>query len=248
MLILSTLVVEDEGLARRRIEKMVDEHERLSFIPDSAKSGLEALSKIKKYEPDLILLDIELKDFNAFEIISKLENLKSKIIFVTAFSDYAIKAFDIEAIDYLLKPFTKERFDTAVRKAISRDEQFNFDEVKNILRKRSEQSPEKLVIPEGNTQHFIDGREIEYIYSQGYYVNLVMSNQKKLIRISLKLLEEILPNNFHRVNKSTIINSENINQLIKNKTSLKIIMKDRNEFFVTEKYKEQIEDSFHFNH
>ncbi len=246
MLVLNTLIVEDEGLSRRRMERMVNEHSNLQLIPHSAKSGLDALEKIKLYQPDLILLDIELKDFNAFEILNKIENFQSKIIFITAFSEYAIKAFEVEAIDYLLKPFTIDRFNTAVQKVITSDQNFDLEEIKKFINKKSEQNHQKLVIPEGNTQHFIDGTNIEYIYSQGYYVNLVMNNQKKLIRISLKLLEEILPDNFHRINKSTIINSENINQLVKNKTSLKIIMKDRNEFFVTDKYKEQIEESFNF--
>ena len=241
MIVLQTLVVEDEGLARRRIEKMVLGHDKLELIPDSAENGSEALEKIKQYQPDLILLDIELKDFNAFEILTKISPMTSKIIFVTAYSDYAVKAFDIEAVDYLLKPFTKERFNKAVQKAISREEGFDLEEIKNILVKRGSERSQKLVIPEGNTQHFIDGNAIEYIYAQGYYVNLIMYNQKKLIRISLKLLEDILPSNFSRVNKSTIINRYKIKELIRHKNSLKLIMNDQYEFSVTEKYREKLE-------
>ena len=241
MIILKTLVVEDEGLARRRLEKMVLAHEKLELIPDSAENGADALKKIKQYQPDLILLDIELKDFNAFEILSKLGSLQTRIIFVTAYSDYAVKAFDVEAIDYLLKPFTLDRFNKGIQRALDRKDVINFEEIKRILINREPEWSQKLVIPEGNTQHFMDGNAIEYIYANGYYVNFIMKNKKKLVRISLKLLEEILPSNFSRINKSTIINRHNIKELVRNKNSIKIIMRDKDEFFVTDKYRDKVE-------
>jgi DNA-binding LytR/AlgR family response regulator len=203
---LQALVVEDEGLSRRRLEKMVQRHQDLNLIPDSAKTGVEALKKIKTYDPDLIFMDIELKDFNAFEILLKLGEIPARIVFVTAFSDYAVKAFDVEAVDYLLKPFSYERFTKAVSKVAAREDNLDLDKIKSVLLDPRGNTRNTIIIPEGNTSHFIDGTSVEYIYSQGYYVNFVINNQKKLVRISLKALEGILPSNFLRINKSTIVN------------------------------------------
>lgn len=241
---LETLVVEDEGLALRRIESMVAEHQRLHLIEDSAKSGAEALHKIKYYSPDLLLLDIELKDYNIFEILQQIQPISFKIIFTTAYSNYAVKAFDVEAIDYLLKPFTKDRFNQAIQKVLQRSESFNFVKLKTVLDQFSKSYTDKIIIPEGNTHHFIDRNTIDYIYSQGPYVNVVFCNQKKLIRISLKLLEEILPENFRRINKSTIVNVGKIDRVIKHKSSIHIIMKDQNEFLISDSYRENLKELF----
>ncbi len=242
---LTTLIVEDEGLARRRLEKMVSNDHMLLLIEDSAISGKEALQKIEKYDPQLILMDIQLKDFDAFEVLEKARPyINGKIIFITAYDQYAIKAFELEAVDYLLKPFTEERFNKAIHKAIVRERHFNLENIQKALCDIRRPIVSTIVIPEGNTKHLLEERDIEYIYSQGYYVNIVTDSHKKLIRISLKLLEEILSPNFFRINKSTIINTTKIKQLIQHKNSIKIIMKDQNEFFVSDKYKTSLDSYF----
>ena len=130
---LKTLVVEDEGLARRRMEKMVNEHEQLELLEHSARNGHEALRRITEYQPELIFMDIELKDSNAFDVLNKLEPGQWKIIFVTAFNNYASRAFEVEAVDYLLKPYTEERFRKAVQRVLAREENHNLDEMKLFL-------------------------------------------------------------------------------------------------------------------
>ena len=241
MKMLQALVVEDEGLSRRRLEKMVQKHKELNLISDSAKTGVEALRKIKNYDPDLIFMDIELKDFNAFEILTKLGSIEAKIVFVTAFSDYAVRAFDFEAVDYLLKPFTYERFLKAVAKVTARDENMDLDKIKNFLLDPRADSKDTVVIPEGNTSHFLDGSAVQYIFSQGYYATFVLTSQKKLVRISLKALENLLPSNFLRINKSIIVNRFHIKELVKNKSSLKIKMKDGNDFYISDIYRSKVE-------
>lgn len=237
--------MEDEGLSRKRIENMVENHARLNLIRESARNGSDALKKIQSYKPDLIFMDIDLKDSNAFEILEKLSPLNSRVIFVTAFSDYAVRAFEIEAVDYLLKPFSSDRFNKAVNRAISRENYFNIEEIRNILNARTSQNSSKLIIPEGNTQHFFDGDKIEYICAQGYYVTLIMNRQKKLLRISLKFLEEILSSNFFRINKSTIVNRFHIKELVRHKNSIRIIMNDKSEFYVTDTYRNNVEFFLH---
>lgn len=239
---LKTLVVEDEGLARRRMEKMVNEHEQLELLEHSARNGHEALRRITEYQPELIFMDIELKDSNAFDVLNKLEPGQWKIIFVTAFNNYASRAFEVEAVDYLLKPYTEERFRKAVQRVLAREENHNLDEMKLFLeRNLTHNTQQKLVIPEGNTKHFLDGDSVHYIFGQGYYANIVMGHQKKLVRISLKALSSLLPSNFCRINKSTIINKSHIRELVRNKHSLKVIMQDQNEFYVTDNYREHAE-------
>lgn len=239
---IKTLIVEDESLARCRIEKLVNQHEQLELLENSARNGPEALRLIRKYQPELIFMDIELKDSNAFDILSELGPGQHKIVFVTAYNNYASKAFDIEAVDYLLKPYTDERFRKAVQRVLAREENHNLDEMKLFLQRNlTFNTQQKLVIPEGNTKHFIDGDSVQYIFGQGYYANIVMGPHKKLVRISLKTLSSLLPSNFCRINKSTIINKFHIKELVRNKHSLKIIMQDQNEYYVTDNYREHAE-------
>lgn len=239
---LKTLVVEDESLARRGIEKSVREHELLELLEPSAKNGMEALRLIRKYQPELIFMDIELKDTNAFDLLRQLGSRQMKIIFVTAFNNYASSAFDIEAVDYLLKPYSEERFRKAVHRVLELESTQHLDDMKFFLERNLPLNPQqKLVIPEGNTRHFLDGNSVYYIFGQGYYANIVMGHQKKLVRISLKALSSLLPSNFCRINKSIIINKTYIRELIRNKHSLKIIMQDQNEYYVTDNYREHAE-------
>ena len=242
MKMLQALVVEDEGLSRRRLEKMVQKHKELNLISDSAKTGVEALRKIKNYDPDLIFMDIELKDFNAFEILTKLGSIEAKIVFVTAFSDYAVRAFDFEAVDYLLKPFTYERFLKAVQKLLQGMKTWTWTRSKIFSWIQGRTLKILLSFLRGTPDTFWMVVPFSTFFHKGYYATFVLTSQKKLVRISLKALENLLPSNFLRINKSIIVNRFHIKELVKNKSSLKIKMKDGNDFFyISDIYRSKVE-------
>ncbi|MBA5629872.1 LytR/AlgR family response regulator transcription factor [Moheibacter lacus] len=232
---IKTLAVDDEAPALRRLVKMIENHPKLELI-ETARNSIEAKEKILKFNPDLVLLDIQLKDATAFELLLEIQNsCKDKIIFCTAYDQYAIKAFDFQAIDYLLKPYSEERFQIAIDRILKQNEKTDLTKMLQVLAEKSKSS-EMLKIPEGNKCHFIHTEFLYYVQAEGYYAQFVLKNEKKLIRISLKNLEEILPESFIRINKSIIVNKTFISEMVSNKSSTKITMPDKMEFDVSEKY------------
>lgn len=235
MRVLKTLAVDDEGPALRRLIKMAEAHSGLS-LTGSAKSAMEAKEKIMELQPELLLLDIQLKDATAFDLLYETKNdFNGKIIFITAYDQYAVKAFEHDAVDYLLKPYTQERFSMAVDRVIQRDKKPEFNDMLNFLNDYIPQS-KTLIIPEGTRNYFIEKEKLMYMISEGYYTHFILCEGKTMIRISLKRLGEILPENFVRVNKSVIINMNFIKESIHNKATAKVIMKDHNEFYISDSF------------
>lgn len=233
MMPLTVLAIDDEAPALRRLVRMVEGHSDLQLV-GTAKNSVEAREKIIALQPGLLLLDIELKDATAFDVLAHVkDNYKGKIIFCTAFDQYALKAFEYQAVDYLLKPYSEERFNAAISRIVRRGEQPDLDQLIGLLRARSDV---RVMIPEGNKNYFFDKEKLLYIIADGYYADFVSTDEKKSVRISLKKLEEILPGNFVRINKSTIINKDLISELIRNRSSPRVIMPDRKELFISGRY------------
>ncbi len=232
------IAVDDEAPALRRLVKMTENHPQLDLV-ETARNSVEAKEKILKFNPDLVLLDIQLKDATAFEMLNEIKNsFKGKIIFCTAYDQYALKAFDFQVIDYLLKPYSEERFNAAIERITSKNEFPDLSKLMEILHEKQNLS-KALMIPEGNKNYFLESEKLYYISADGYYSNFILENERKMIRISLKKLEEILPENFIRINKSIIINKNLIVELTSNKSSSKLTLPDGNEFDVSEKYLEE---------
>ncbi|MEM9549114.1 MAG: LytTR family DNA-binding domain-containing protein [Bacteroidota bacterium] len=235
-----TVIVEDEGPARRRLEKMVEKHPSLT-LEAALESGLDAIEKIPLLDPDLLLLDIQLKDKTAFEVLEQISNqIKSKIIFITAYDKYAIKAFEVEAVDYLLKPYDDKRFDSAIQRVIKKDINTINSQLILALKESLRKEDSKIVIPEGNKKHHFSEKEVIYIQSDKYYANLHTLNEKRMIRVTLKKLEDILPPKLIRINKSIIINTEFISQIDYQKSSSRIVLKNGKEFFSTKTYNHKL--------
>ena len=225
--------MEDEGPARRRLEQMVRQHQSLT-LAGSLRSGREAMEKLPDLGADLLLLDIQLKDKTIFEVLEQLPfPMEARIIFVTAYDQYALRAFEVEAVDYLLKPFDQQRFDQAIERVIRRaftglDE----DLIRSIWENLSNK-PERLQIPEGNKSHLFVAGDIQYIQADAYYAAFRTPEGKQLIRISLKKLESILPGEFVRINKSTIVNRNHIRKVEHRKNDSTVTMNSGDEFTVT---------------
>ncbi|WP_299525909.1 LytTR family DNA-binding domain-containing protein [Winogradskyella sp.] len=235
-MISKTIIVEDEGPARRRLAKMVEAHPSLELIT-SLKSGQEAITQIPLHQPDLLLLDIQLKDKTAFDVLAHIQtSITSKIIFITAYDNYAIKAFEVEAIDYLLKPYDEVRFNTAISRVIKNNNPPLDATILNVLKKSLQGKNSKISIPEGNKTHLFLAKDIIYIQSDKYYVHVHTKAEKRLIRITLKRLEAILPKDFIRINKSVIINTQHISQIEYQKNSSRILLTNGGEFFSSMTY------------
>lgn len=239
-----TIAIDDEAPALRRLVKMIKSHPDLDLV-ETARNATDAKNKILKLNPDLILLDIQLKDATAFELLSTIQNsFSGKIIFSTAYDQYALKAFEFQAIDYLLKPYSEERFNASIERILKKPGQTDLHQILQLLSDKSN-APELIQIPEGNKQYFIPADQLLYVQAEGYYANFIMKNEKKVIRISLKNLEEILPETFIRVNKSVIVNKVFISELATHKSSAKIKMPDKKEFEISEKYLQDFQNKIH---
>jgi two-component system LytT family response regulator len=212
-MVISTLIIDDENLARQRLKNLILEIPELKIL-DTCSTGKSAIEKINKHQPDLIFLDIKLKDMNGFDILEQI-NVEKKplVIFVSAYNEFALKAFDYFAFDYLLKPFKDERFFKAVSNAINHFKHDDFihfeDKLNNLIKyvkndgENQIQVKDKLAIKLGNKVSFIEMKEIKYIIASGYYAEIYTNEKKHLLRESLtNLIKKLNPEQFIRIHRS----------------------------------------------
>ncbi len=216
---LRTIIIDDEAHMRQTLEKMVG-----SFCPnikmvataDSVKSGVE---KIGNLHPDLILLDIKMKDGTGFDLLKQLQPVDFKVIFITAYNQYAIKAFKFSAIDYLLKPVDPDELTEAVNKVESvMQKDFNTQLgalEENIL--SQDKANRKIILKTMDNVHLVKTRNINYCESEGSYCAIHLLNGKKiLVSNVLKDYDELLKDaGFYRVHKSFLINIRHIERFEK---------------------------------
>lgn len=197
------LAIDDEGPALRRLSKMIESHHQLVLV-GAADSGKEAIELIRSVTSELIFLDINLKDMSAFEVLEQVSLVFSgRVVFVTAYDEFALKAFVVGAIDYLLKPFDHDRFHRAVFRAMEREKSANVTE---LLQLYSSMGQERIVIREGKHEHYFSPMDIRFIRADGYHSVIHFSESKKLLRLTLKEMLRQLPKGFKRVNRSVIVN------------------------------------------
>lgn len=247
---INTIVVDDEALARRRLINLVSDVDELHLIGDFA-TGKDAIIAINDQQPDLVFLDIQMKDMDGFDVLEKIDVQKKPIVvFVTAYNEYALKAFDFFAFDYLLKPYKDDRFFKSITNVINyvNNNQYNpFEEKINDLLKYVKTSSdkddnsysEKLPVKLGNKVFFINVDEIKYIMASGYYAEIFTDDKKHLLRESLSnLILSLDPKKFIRVHRSTIVNFDHIRELIhSNYGEVDVKMQDNKLFRVSKSYK-----------
>lgn len=198
-----TIIVDDERLARREIRRLLAEFEEIS-IAGEAENLSEAVELIETEKPDIVFLDIQLSNENGFDLLEKVGR-NFKLIFVTAFDAYAIRAFEVNALDYLLKPVNPER----LSQALSRLEEETTDEK---IKFRPLEIDDRIFLDLGERSVFLKVREISYINAAGDYSEIFTAEGKKLlVEKSLREWEMRLPEkNFLRIHRQTIINLEEV--------------------------------------
>ncbi len=210
------IIIEDEAPARELLKHMLKDHDEITVIAECA-DGFCGLKEIKEKKPDLIFLDIQMPKLSGFELIEVLDE-RPEVIFTTAFDQYAIKAFELNAIDYLLKPFSKARLDEALAKALGRiakNEQQNTP-IDNLISNRPEEAGPltRIVIRKGSGIKIIPLSSVSYIGAEDDYVMIYYNEGKALKQQTMKYYEESLPSAFFlRVHRSFIVNLEKITRL-----------------------------------
>ena len=233
---LRTILIDDEPLALARLTRLLKKHDEIEIIAE-AKNGSEGLELVEKMRPDVIFLDIEMPILNGFEMLSKL-SFMPLVVFATAFDQYAIRAFEENSIDYLLKPIEAERLEKTVEKLqkfqqkpteTSLQNPFNA----NLLAMLEQMKPKKEIhsisVKSGEKILFIPLQEISHFEAEDKYVFMnTTDGQQFLTSYTIAVLEEKLPENFVRVSRSSIVNSLIIKELQKSfNGKFVILMKDR---------------------
>jgi two-component system LytT family response regulator len=215
-----TLVVDDEPVARARLLSLLGEEPDIEVVGECA-SGPQAVSVIAETSPDLMFLDVQMPEMDGFELARALgpERMPA-VVFVTAFDQYALRAFEIHALDYLLKPFSAQRFKSALSHA---REQLSQRQATTIGRqllallpdiRRREPSVERLVVRSSGRVYFVRTSDIDWCEAAGNYVCLHVGEQSHLVRETMAHLESQLDSQrFVRIHRSTIVNVDRIQEL-----------------------------------
>jgi two-component system, LytTR family, response regulator len=217
-----TLIVDDEPLARERLRTLLQQESDVEVIGECA-DGRQAISAIGSEAPDLVFLDIQMPLLDGFGVMQSLEDRPlPAVIFVTAYDQYALRAFDVHALDYLLKPFTAKRFQKALERAraeLVRGEngKAGFEQrLINLLEDLNgeKRHPKRLVVKSSGRVYFLKIDEIDWIEAEGNYVRLHVGSNSHLLRETMKGMEAALdPDRFIRIHRSTIVNTERIREL-----------------------------------
>jgi two-component system, LytTR family, response regulator len=227
----TAVIIDDETLAREITKKYLVNHEDISVSAECS-NGFDAIKKINELTPDLIFLDIQMPKLNGFEMLELLEN-PPVIIFTTAFDQFALKAFEANAADYLLKPYSRERFDEAIQKAFvrlrSKIPQIGL--IKKLIEQNDEKKEflERIVIKNGPKISIIPVQDVNYLEAQDDYVMIYSSEGKFLKQKTMKFFYEHLdPKDFIRVHRSYIVAVKGIKKIeLLEKESYQVILQDK---------------------
>jgi two-component system LytT family response regulator len=212
--IYQAIIVEDEELARNLIKEFLKELPAIKLIGEYA-DGFAGVKAINELKPELVFLDIQMPKLTGFEVLELLD-FKPKIIFTTAFDQYAIKAFEVNAVDYLLKPYSKKRFIEAVHKTVQQLMEDTIPAIEKISSyiDHSEELLERVVIKKGRKIEIIAVNDIQYIEAQDDYVMIYSDRGRFLKQKTMKYFElHLSPDQFIRIHRSYIVNVSRIDRL-----------------------------------
>ena len=249
---IKTLIVDDEPLARERIRRMLQDEKDITIVGECV-GGLEAVETIEKISPELVFLDIQMPQMNGFEVLQSIElpNMPV-IIFVTAFDQYALKAFEFHALDYLLKPFSKDRLRSALNRAREQIEMTQPNTVDERITallndfKGENKYLERLLLKSSGRIYFVKTDEVDWIESAGNYAKLHVGQQTHLLRETMSGLEESLnPENFLRIHRSCIVNIDRVKELHPLFSGdYVVIMQDKRELTLSRNYRDRLLNLF----
>jgi two-component system LytT family response regulator len=260
---LRTIIVDDEPLARRGLKLRLEGNESLELVAECS-NGEEALNAISELQPDLVFLDIQMPGMDGFDVIGSLQgDAMPSIVFVTAFDQYAVEAFEVNAVDYMLKPVDEERLEAAIQRALEEREREALEDqkrnlmtacmqltganaatVEDIAQGASGSYPEKLSIRDGDEVNLVPVEEIDWVDAAGDYMCVHVSGVTHIMRITMKQLEALLnPLQFLRVHRSTIVNSNRISsaQSLSNGEYL-LTLEEGTRLKVSRSYRDKIRD------
>jgi two-component system LytT family response regulator len=214
---LRVLIVDDETVARRRIRRLLATEGDVVIVGE-CEDGASALSAIAAEKPDVAFLDVQMPELDGFDVVRSIAPTElPAIVFVTAFDQYALQAFDVHAIDYLLKPFTRERFRTALTRArerlLSRTRQGDVDKLIEHLR-TTRRYPTRVAVRTTDRYVVVNWADVDWVEAADNYVTLHVGAREYLLRDTLASLEQQLdPERFGRIHRSALVQFDRIAEL-----------------------------------
>ena len=264
---LNAIIVDDESLAREGLRLRLQEINGVEVIAECG-NGREALNRVAELEPDLVFLDIQMPGMSGFDVVSRLQqDHMPLVVFVTAYDEYAIKAFDVHAVDYLLKPIESGRLREAVERAQNHkslngavtDKQRLLELVISITGKSetaiaqllkdhtgTRAYPEKIAIKDGGETTLVPTDDIDWVDAAGDYMCIHANDETHVMRITMKELEDQLdPANFQRVHRSTIVNLDRVVKVCSHMNGeFHLILNNGASIKMSRSYKEKVKHFF----
>lgn len=245
------LIIDDEPLAREKIREFLQDDPAIEVVGECA-NGREAIAALKKSAPDLLFLDIQMPEMGGFETLEAMRAVRLPlVIFVTAYDQYAVRAFEFHALDYLLKPFDRERFDAALARAKTQLQPgANGDLDQRILSlledlKAGTKYLERLVIKTGGRVFFLSVEEINWIEAEGNYVRVHTDKGSYLLRDTISSMEEQLdPKKFLRIHRSAVVKIDRIQELQPwFHGEYRVILQGGVELMLSRKYRDRLQEA-----
>src|SRR5689334_1968597 len=244
------LIVDDEPLARRRIRSLLAHDSSVDVIGECS-DGLKAVTAISELTPDLVFLDVQMPAMDGFEVIQTIgpEQMPT-VIFVTAYDQYALKAFEVNALDYLLKPFDRSRFQKTLERAKTMITRLQNGDVNHQLLslladlRREQGTLDRFIIKSGGRVVFLRVEEIDWMRTVGNYVRLQVGRDSHLMRETMTAMEAKLnPDRFMRIHRSTIVNLDRVREVQPwAKGEYVVIMRDGTRLIMSRRYRERLNE------
>jgi two-component system LytT family response regulator len=210
-----TLIVDDERLARNELKRLLEPYHKIEIVGEAANAE-EALVLIEELQPELLFLDIQMPGKNGFELLTSIEGKSPDVVFTTAYDEYAIKAFEFNALDYLLKPIDSDRLKEAINR-VEENQSLHEENQPTDADNRSEKvlgENDQIFVKDGEKCWFVKLGKVRLFESMGNYVRLHFDDQKPLVLKSLNSLEDRLdPHTYFRANRKHIINLQWIEKI-----------------------------------
>lgn len=226
------LIIDDEAPARQLIKEYLEAYPDLVCLGE-ANNGVDAVRMIENFQPDLIFLDVQMPGLTGLQVLEKLNEVP-EVIFSTAYDQYAIKAFEINAVDYLLKPFTRERFQKAIEKWLSKP---GLQPLAEVIHGQQAHYLTKVLVPTGRKLKALPVDQIFCIKAEGDYASILTEEQAYLSNIGISDLEKKLnPNQFLRIHRSAILNIAQIEEVEKVSHGYVVLLKNKEILKVSRSY------------
>ena len=208
------LIVDDEELARKLLREMLASHPEIEIAGECG-NGMEAVKAVAEHKPDLLFLDVQMPKLTGFDVLELVDPAGLAVIFVTAFDQYAMKAFDVHAVDYLLKPYSKERFEAALERAKNPKAEKAPDAAALAATARpAGQYLERIVVKDGTKVTLVPTAKLDYVEALDDYVSLATEGKKLLKQQTISSLEAALdPAVFVRIHRSFVVNFERVSRI-----------------------------------